>query len=81
MIDVTFSKANTTFNANFSEGDNSFETDLEENPGGVALDHRRMVGRDAPDQHPIDSITGLGSRLEEFPNESLTNMEIERLLK
>ena len=81
MIDVTFSKSNITFEANFSEGDNSFETDLEENPGGVALDHRRMVGRDAPDQHPMGSITGLNSKLEEFPNESLTNMEIERLLK
>ena len=81
MIDVTFSKSNTTFDANFSEGSNSFETDLEENPGGVSLDHQTLVGRDSPDQHPIDSITGLGSRLEEFPNESLTNLEIERLLK
>ena len=81
MIDVEFSKSNTTFEATFSEGNDSFETDLEESSGGVSLDHRRLVGRDAPNQHPINSITGLGSRLEEFPNESLTNIEIERLLK
>lgn len=45
-------------------------------------DHARLHNRDAPDQHPIEAITGLsgelGARLTD--SDALTNLEIESLL-
>lgn len=45
-------------------------------------DHTRLHNRDAPEQHPIEAITGLsgelGARLTE--SDALTNLEIESLL-
>lgn len=50
--------------------------------GGVT-DHRRLSNRDAAEQHPIESITGLRAELDRIPEpvEALTNSELEELLK
>ena len=46
-------------------------------------DHRRLSGRDAEEQHPISSISGLAEQLKRIPEpvEPLTNEELEELLK
>ena len=54
----------------------------EEPPGGVS-DHRRLTHREAPDQHPMEAITGLTDAIGKIPppTASLTNIELEELLK
>lgn len=46
-------------------------------------DHRKLTGREAEDQHPISSISGLTDQLNRIPEpvEALTNSELEDLLK
>lgn len=80
MIDVIFSQTNTTFSSEFSDEDNVFETNLKELSGGLNLDHAKLKNRDAVDQHPIKAITGLTSELNSVPKESLSNMDLEKLL-
>lgn len=50
---------------------------------GEASDHCALTGRDAEEQHPIRSISGLTEQLERIPNpvEPLSNEELEVLLK
>lgn len=50
---------------------------------GGASGHSGLSGRDAADQHPISSISGLAARLDRIPEpvEALTNHELEELLK
>lgn len=45
-------------------------------------DHTKLSNRDAPDQHPMGSITGLDTSLEAkvSAGDALTNLEIETLL-
>lgn len=49
----------------------------------VTADHRALRYRDAPEQHPIASITGLEAELNRIPEamETLTNAELEEILK
>lgn len=50
--------------------------------GGVS-DHRRLTNRDAEGQHPIEAITDLKKEINRIPppTESITNSEIEEMLK
>lgn len=50
---------------------------------GGTSDHRLLMGRDAPKQHPIDSIDGLTDKLDRIPEpvEPLTNEDLEEILK
>lgn len=51
-------------------------------PAGT-FDHRELTNRDAAEQHPIGSISGLANELSRIPEpvEALTNEELEGLLK
>lgn len=51
--------------------------------GAGATDHRRLSHRDAGEQHPIESISGLVQELARIPEpvEALTNTELEEILK
>lgn len=50
---------------------------------GGTTDHRRLSHRDAAEQHPIASISGLKKELDRIPEpvEALTNTELEEMLK
>lgn len=50
---------------------------------GGTTDHRRLSHRDAAEQHPIASISGLEKELNRIPEpvEALTNTELEEMLK
>ena len=50
---------------------------------GGTTDHRRLSHRDAAEQHPISSISGLEKELNRIPEpvEALTNTELEEMLK
>ena len=50
---------------------------------GGTSDHRQLTNRDAAEQHPIGSISGLADELTRIPEpvEALTNEELESLLK
>lgn len=52
-------------------------------PEGGTTDHRRLSHRDAAEQHPIASISGLKKELDRIPEpvEALTNTELEEMLK
>ena len=45
--------------------------------GAYTLDHSILYNRDDPDQHPIESITGLEEALEEVEGEELDTINIE----
>ena len=51
--------------------------------GGGAADHRVLAHRDAAEQHPIASISGLKAELDRIPEpvEAITNTELEEMLK
>lgn len=50
---------------------------------GGTTDHRQLTHRDAEEQHPISSISGLEKVLNRIPGpvEALTNTELEEMLK
>ena len=50
--------------------------------GGGTLDHRSLTYRDAENQHPITSITGLAEAVGRIPapTQAITNAELEELL-
>lgn len=50
---------------------------------GGTTDHRQLTNRDAADQHPIISISGLEKELNRIPEpvEAITNAELEEMLK
>lgn len=50
---------------------------------GGTTDHRQLSHRDAAEQHPIASISGLEKELNRIPEpvEALTNTELEEMLK
>jgi len=52
-------------------------------PEGGTTDHRQLSHRDAAEQHPIASISGLEKELNRIPEpvEALTNTELEEMLK
>ena len=51
--------------------------------GGGASDHRLLTGRDAAEQHPINSITGLSARLDQTMSkgDALTVQEILKIME
>ena len=81
MIDVKFSESTSDFDINFSDNNEMINVEMDETPGGISLDHTRLINRDAENSHPIKSITGLDEQLNSMPNEILTNIELEMLLK
>lgn len=63
-------------------GDRVLSSVPAEGEGGTT-DHRVLSGRDAAEQHPIASISGLRAELDRIPEpvEALTNFELEEMLK
>lgn len=57
--------------------------DIPDPPPSGTIDHRQLSHRDAAEQHPITSISGLKKELERIPEpaEALTNLELEAILK
>lgn len=53
-----------------SVSDNTIHLGARMSTGMPIKDHRRLVNRDAPDQHPIEAITGLEERLEEIADKT-----------
>jgi hypothetical protein len=71
-----------TFDATL-DADTTLETGLEQVTQVAATDHAKLTGRDAPDQHPINAITGLEGTLGGKLNGdgALTNFELEAILQ
>lgn len=45
-------------------------------------DHAKLANRDAPDQHPIEAISGLTQELSDRPEgQAITNAEIDQIWK
>ena len=59
-----------------------FETGMKQIVRIQENDHTKLSNRDAPDQHPMGSITGLDTSLgaKVSAGDALTNLEIETLL-
>ncbi len=57
--------------------------DIPDPPPSGTIDHRQLSHRDAAEQHPITSISGLDKELQRIPEpvEALTNTELEDMLK
>ena len=81
MIDAKFSESTSDFVPEFTTTGENFTASMDEMPGGITLDHNRLINRDAKNSHPIESITGLNEQLNSMPNETLNNIELEMLLK
>lgn len=64
------------------EGDESFDTEMDQVVEVTTSDHRKLTNRDAEDQHPIKAITSLEKTLESKLDSSgfLSNMEIQAIL-
>ena len=43
-------------------------------------DHTILTGRDAPDQHPIASVTNLEPALSALPSQVITNADIQAIM-
>ena len=71
-------------NLSLKSGDKTLST-VQITGGGEdgGSDHRQLSHRDAAEQHPIESITGLTEQLERIPDpvEPLSNEELEGLLR
>lgn len=46
----------------------------------VVSDHTILTGRDAPNQHPITSVTNLEPALSVLPSEAMTNADIQAIM-
>ena len=70
--------------ADFNTNENNFEVNISTS-GAVVKDHNQLNNRDLENQHPINAITGLKEVVDEVdklePTESITNEEIENILK
>ena len=60
----------------------TFETTMNEITEVVTSDHTKLTNRDAPQQHPIASITNLNTELGNrvVAGNALTNEEIEAII-
>ena len=83
---VEFQELNSAFESEFQELNSTFESEfgtVQEVVVGGTTDHRELMHRDAPDQHPINAITNLEAeldvKLETVP--ALSNQDIENILK
>ena len=63
----------------FDEDGNAIAQDFPEIGSGGATEHEELDGRDKPDQHPIEAITGLTDELNRIP-EPMTKEDLEALL-
>lgn len=62
--------------------DQTFETTMAEITEVVTSDHTKLTNRDAPQQHPIASITNLNTELGNrvISGNTLTNEDIEQII-
>ena len=78
-------------NLDFSVLSETVEFDIEEQDADLEFgevqqvttsDHRQLINRDKPDQHPILAITNLNRELDRKQNSDdvMTNMDIQRIL-
>lgn len=79
QVDLSFDD-DSAFDANFSNGTETFETDMGEVTQVVTGDHRKLTYRDAADQHPIMAITNLAPELETRPSTAMSNQDIQNIL-
>lgn len=81
---VDFQENNSVFTAEFSTSDKTFESKMVEVQEVVTSDHRKLVNRDAENQHPISAITNLEAELDgkitSKEHQPMSNMEIENLI-
>ena len=72
----------SVFHAEMNHDSAPFETGMKQIVRIQENDHTKLSNRDAPDQHPMGSITGLDTSLEAkvSAGDALTNLEIETLL-
>lgn len=78
---VTFADS-ATFDCGALTEQEPFSSKMEPVIHVLETDHSRLLNRDAPDQHPMGAITGLGTSLgaKVSAGDALTNLEIEALL-
>ena len=72
------SGSNSSFKASFASGNKTAPVVFPAT-GGTA-DHTKLLNRDAPNQHPIESITNLNETLSAMPAAALSNTEIQNIL-
>lgn len=80
-MEAKFNELTPTFNATFESDENIFPFKVGETNEVSTNDHRKLLNRDSDNQHPMSAITGLPEALGAVPDEALTNLEIESLLK
>ena len=90
---VDFNTSDTSFVGGMNESSLNFDAEFVENEteiedssfgeGGLGslMKHGLLQGSDNPDQHPISAVTDLRAELDTRPNQALTNLELESLLK
>lgn len=74
IIEASLEEDELLLDTNMSVTGFSMESDLDLSQ--QINDHRQLFHRDAPDQHPINAITGLNSQLTERPHEAISDAEI-----
>lgn len=81
---VEFSSTEQKLNVDFQSTEHEVEVGFGEKieMGGTSK-HDKLINRDLPDQHPIESITKLQPTLDDKINGAnfLTNQELENLLR
>lgn len=72
---VNFSESSQKFKAGFgATGSNQFDANFEVGAGGEeTVIHGELLGRDAPEQHPISAITGLEDALKNAGTKFVTD--------
>lgn len=81
MLEAKFDELTPTFNATFESDENVFPFTMGEMTEVSTNDHRKLSNRDSDNQHPMSAITGLPEALDAVPDEALSNIDIESLLK
>lgn len=83
-LQANFSNNTQKLKTEFRPQNNNFEVNVNTS-GSVIKDHNALNNRDMNDQHPIKAISGLQEVVDEVdklePTESITNEEIENILK
>lgn len=74
-ITGTLSNTTTSITGTLSGGQNLTGT-----LSRVVTDHGSLTGRDAPEQHPIESIKNLEAELGWRPSYAMSNLEIQEIL-
>lgn len=83
-LQANFSNNTQKLKTEFKPQSNKFKVNIN-TAGSVVKDHNALNNRDMENQHPINAITGLKEVVDEVdklePTESITNEEIENILK